>query len=266
MWLPVKDVMENPCRYPGNRPREGRGAVKARIPFNPMVEACMNLSPTLGNRQPLQMLSGSESRQVFRGIYDNILLTSSGARQKSLLICAANRGEGASTVALGIAMAAAEVRDQPVLLIDGNLSHPQVCEAFGMTELHGLGDLLAGSIDVKSAVRSTPIQNLQVMGAGIAPSSQISMLESPAFKNLLDRLDAAYALIIIDGPPVNGFPESVLFAVQVDRVLLVVKSGITRVQVVSTALARLAARGCDQVDLVLNRRTFPIPPWLYRRL
>jgi len=231
-----------------------------------MAEAYMNFFPALSNRQTLQILTGPESRQVFMKIYDNILLTSGGARQKSFLICSANRGEGASTVALGIAMAAAEVWNQPVLLIDGNFSHPKVCEAFGLSDIHGLGDLLAGGQDVKSVVRDTTTPHLQVMGAGVAPLNHISMLESPAFKHLVDRLTEAYPLIIIDGPSINGFPESVLYAAQVDRVLMVIKSGITRVQVVSAALARLAAGGCDQVDLVLKRRTFPIPPWIYQRL
>jgi capsular exopolysaccharide synthesis family protein len=226
----------------------------------------MNLFPSLSNRPTLRILTGPESRQVFMGIYDNILLTSGGARQKSLLICSANRGEGSSTVAQGIAMAAAEVWNQPVLLIDGNFSHPQVCEAFGLPDIHGLGDLLSGSPDVKSLVRDSTIQRLQVMGAGVPPINHISMLESPAFTRLLDRVTAAYPLIIIDGPSINGFPESVLYASQVDRVLMVVKSGHTRVQVVSAALARLAAGGCDQVDLVLNRRSFPIPHWIYQRL
>jgi capsular exopolysaccharide synthesis family protein len=226
----------------------------------------MDLFPVLSNRQTLQILTRPESRQVFMGIYDNILLTSSGTRQKSLLICSANRGEGASTVALGLSMAAAEVWSQPVLLIDGNFSHPQVCAAFGLPDIHGLGDLLTGGQDLRIVVRDTAIMHLQVMGAGMAPTHYISMLESPAFKHLLGRLSATYPLIIIDGPPIIGFPESVLYAAQVDRVLMVVKSGVTRVQVVSAALARLAAGGCDQVDLVLNRRTFPIPPWIYRRL
>jgi capsular exopolysaccharide synthesis family protein len=231
-----------------------------------MVEADMNLFPALSSRQTLQIVTGPESRQVFMGIYDNILLTSSGTRQKSLLICSASRGEGASTVALGIALAVAEVWKQPVLLIDGNFSHPQVCEAFGLPDIHGLGDLLAGGQDVKSLVRETTIKHLQVMGAGVAPINHISMLESPAFQRFLDRITATYALIIIDGPSINSFPESVLYAAQVDRVLMVVKSGYTRVQVVSAALARLAAGGCDQVDLILNRRSFPIPPWIYQRL
>ena len=148
----------------------------------------MNPFPALSNRQNLQIVTGPESRQVFVKIYDNILLTAGGARQKSLLICSANQGEGASTVALGIAMAATGVWNQPVLLIDGNFSHPQVCEAFGLADIHGLGDLLAGGQDVKSLVRDTAIPNLQVMGAGAAPLNHISRLESPAFNHLLDSL------------------------------------------------------------------------------
>jgi succinoglycan biosynthesis transport protein ExoP len=231
-----------------------------------MVEAYMNLSPALDNRQPLQIVNNPESRQVFMGIYDNILLTSSGARQKRFLVCASNRGEGASTAALGLALAAAKVRNQSVLLIDGNFAHPQVCQTFFLPELQGLGDFLAGSTDLKSVVRATSIPHLLVMSAGVAPLNHISMLESSAFKNLLDSLSEAFPFIVIDGTPINGFAESVLYAAQVDRALLVIKSGITRVQVVSTALAKLAAGGCDKIDLILNRRTFPIPPWIYRRL
>ena len=178
----------------------------------------MNLFPALSNRQTLQIVTGPESRQVFMGIYDNILLTSSGTRQKSLLICSANRGEGASTVALGIAMAVAEVWNQPVLLIDGNFSHPQVCEAFGLPDIHGLGDLLAGGQDVKSLVRDTTIPAFTGDGsrggadqshqyAGVAGLPAASWTESAA----------TYPLIIIDGPSINGFPESVLYASQVDR-------------------------------------------------
>jgi capsular exopolysaccharide synthesis family protein len=226
----------------------------------------MNISPAWSNRHTLQALSGPKPRQIFKGIYNNFLLTADGTRQKSLLVCASNQGEGASTVALGLAIAAAEVQNQSVLLIDGNFSHPQVCEAFSLPELYGFGDYLAGRIDLKSAVKATTIPNLQVMGAGVAPLNHVSLLESPAFNNLLDRLAGAYPLIIIDGPAINALPESVVYAGQVNRVFLVVHSGITRVQVVSAALAKLAAGGCDKVDLILNRRTFPIPLGIYKRL
>jgi len=223
-------------------------------------------SPALSKPVTLQRLYGPEARQVFMGIYNNFLLTAGDAPEKSLLVCSANLGEGATTVALGLATAAAEAQGQPVLLIDGNFSHPEICSIFGLPELYGFGDLLAGRIDAKSMIKPSPIPNLQVMEAGVAPLNHVKMLESPALKNLLDRLAAVYALIIIDGSPINAFPESVFYAAQVDRVLLVVHAGITRVQVVSTALSKLKTGGCRKIDLILNRRTFPIPPWIYRRL
>ena len=209
---------------------------------------------------------GPGVRRVFIGIYNNILLTTAAAGQRNFLICAASPGEGGTTVAIGLAMAAAEIQDQPVLLIDGNFAHPQVCATFGLPELYGFGDWLAGRIEAKSAVQATRVPQLQVMGAGVAPLNHISLLEPPAFKNRLACLSREYATIIIDGPAVNVAPEPVLYAAQVDRIFLVVHAGITRAQVVATALDRLSAGGGEPVDLILNRRTFPIPPWIYRRL
>jgi len=200
------------------------------------------------------------------GIYNHILLTTAEARHRNFLICAANHGEGGTTVAIGLAIAAAEIQNQPVLLIDGNFSHPQICAAFGLPELYGFGDCLAGRIETKSVVQATPVPQLKVMGAGVAPINHISLMEPPALKNLLECLNREYATIIVDGPAVNEFPEAVLYAAQVDRTFLVVYAGITRAQVVSTALAKLEIGGRDKVDLILNRRTFPIPPWIYRRL
>jgi Mrp family chromosome partitioning ATPase len=200
------------------------------------------------------------------GIYNNILLTAAAARPRNLLICAANPGEGGTTVALGLALAAAEIQDQPVLLIDGNFAHPQICAAFGLPEFYGFGDFLAGRIGAHSVAQATGVPQLRVMSAGVAPLNHVSLLESPAFKNLLAELNREYATIIIDGPAVNCFPESVLYSAQVDRTFVVVHAGSTRVQVVSTALDKLDAGGCGSVDLILNRRTFPIPPWIYRHL
>jgi capsular exopolysaccharide synthesis family protein len=226
----------------------------------------MDHPPALSNHLTLERLSEPESRQVFMGIYNNFLLATGDSRQKSLLICAANPEEGATTAAIGLALTVAGVQSWPVLLIDGNFANPQVCKAFEAPDLHGLGDLIAGTTDVKGIIQATTVPHLWIMGTGVAPLDHVSTLEPPYFKNLVEELSADYRLIIIDGPAINRFPESVLYAVQVDRVFLVVHASVTRVQVMSTALTRLNVAGCDQVDLILNRRVFPIPPWIYKRL
>ena len=220
----------------------------------------------LNHRPLLERLSAPESRQVFMRIYNNFLLTEGDTRQKSLLICAASPGEGATTVALGLAMTAAEMQNWPVLLIDGNFADPRIGPAFKVPKSQGLGDLIAGEAEVGSLIQATPIPLLQVIAAGTPPLEHVSTMEPPFIKGLVQELSLDYRLIIIDGPSINMFPESVLYAAQVDRVFLVVHAGVTRVQVVVTALERLTIGGCVKVELILNRRTFPIPPWIYKRL
>jgi capsular exopolysaccharide synthesis family protein len=226
----------------------------------------MHYSPALSDHPSLQRFFSPEARQVFMGIYNNLLLAAGDTRLKSLLICSSNPGEGATTAAIGLALTVAAVQSGPVLLIDGNFANPQVCKAFNEPELPGLGDLMAGTTDIKGAIQTTTVPHLRIMGAGVPPLDYVSILEPPFFKDLLQRLIGDYGFIIIDGASLNMFPESVLYAAQVPRVFLVVHAGVTRVQVVANALTRLNVGGCDQVDLVLNRRAFPIPSWIYKRL
>ncbi len=226
----------------------------------------MHYSPALSDHPSLQRFLSPEARQVFMGIYNNLLLAADDTRLKSLLICSSNPGEGTTTAAIGLALTTAAVQSGPVLLIDGNFANPQVCKAFNKPELSGLGELIAGTADINGTIQTTTVPHLRIMGAGAPPLDCVSTLEPHFFKDLLQGLSGDYRLIIIDGPSINMFPESVLYAAQVHRTFLVVHASVTRVQVVANALDRLTAGGCERVDLVLNRRAFPIPPWIYKRL
>ncbi|MCX5893189.1 MAG: CpsD/CapB family tyrosine-protein kinase, partial [Deltaproteobacteria bacterium] len=205
-------------------------------------------------------------RQIFAGIYQNMALTAADKAPKSILVCAANRQEGASTVALGLALAAAEQQTEKVLLIDGNFHTPQVCGAFGLPESSGLGDLIAGRVNPGAVVRKTPAGNLWVMGAGVAHLGHVKSLEPPNLQDLLQVLAQQFPLVLIDGPALNSYPESVLYAAQADRIYLVVHSGVTRVPVIKTALAKLAPEVGGKVEIILNRRIFHIPAWIYKKL
>ncbi|MFI5331751.1 MAG: CpsD/CapB family tyrosine-protein kinase [Desulfobaccales bacterium] len=211
-------------------------------------------------------ISGPEARQIFAGIYQNMALTAAAKAPKSVLVCAANRQEGATTVAMGLALAAAEQQTDQVLLLDGDFHAPQICGAFGLPEAAGLGDLIAGLANTGAVVRKTPVANLWVMGSGVAHPGQVKSLEPPNLQDLLQVLAQQFPLVIIDGPALNLFPESVLYAPQVDRTFLVVHSGMTRVPVIKTALAKLAPEVGSKVEVILNRRIFYIPGWIYQRL
>lgn len=214
----------------------------------------------------LRKLLTPEARRIFLGIYGNLLASVGATRPSSVLVCSASNGEGATTIATGLAIAAAEKRAGEVVLIDGNFHGPRVCETFGVSDGDGLGDLLAGMMDIGAVVRKTSFSALSVIGAGVHPGDHIRALEPPRFRGLLERIASNYKFIVVDGPAINTYPESVLYASQVDRVLLVAHSGVTRGPVVAKALTRLLASGCEKVEVVLNRRTFAIPRAIYKRL
>jgi len=211
-------------------------------------------------------LYSPEVQQIFANIYDNLMLSPGEAPIRSVLICSADPGEGSTTVALGLALAAAGKQNGSILLIDGNFHHPCICQALKLTDLYGLGELIAGRVEAPKAVIQRGASGFSAMGPGIMHHNHLMDLEPPKFKNLLTRLAEDYALVIVDGPPLNMYPESVLYGSQVDQIILVVYSGVTRAPVLSKALAKLTASGCKKVDILLNRRIFPIPNWIYKKL
>lgn len=207
-----------------------------------------------------------KGRRVFAGIYENLLATSGHGRLKSVLVCSATTGEGATSIATGLAIAAAEKRKGPVLLIDGNVHNPQICQVFQVVGDTGLGNLLNDSGEASGVAQRTAIPNLSVIGVGAVPADHIQALEPMKFRSLLETLALTYSFIVVDGPSVNASPESLLYAPQVDRVLLVVSAGKTRVPVAAKALAKLADVGCTNAEVILNRRTFVIPQVIYEKL
>lgn len=211
----------------------------------------------------LEKLLRPAALRVFTAVYGNLFTP---ARPRVVLACSAGKGEGASTVATGLALAAAEKGAEGVLLIDGNLHSPKISETFGVAGGSGLGDLLRGSMETTATVIETGMSGLSVMGAGVIRGDHLRALERPKFRNLLEKLERPYGFIVVDGPAINAYPESVLYACQVDRVLLIVHAGATRGPEVAMALSKITAGGCDAVEIVLNRRPFAIPTSVYKKL
>ena len=117
----------------------------------------------------------------------------------------------------------------------------------------------------RALISSTPLPGLTIMGTAHGFKNHVQALEPPRFKNMLDELTQIFTFVVIDGPPVNLHSESTLLGSQVDRILLVVHAGVTRMPVASKAVERLSAGGI-QPQVILNRRDFPIPDAVYRRL
>jgi Mrp family chromosome partitioning ATPase len=76
----------------------------------------------------------------------------------------------------------------------------------------------------------------------------------------------AFDYVLIDAPPLNAYSEGVALGQFADGMVLVLEANATRRDATARITERLHAMQVKVLGAVLNKRTFPIPESLYRRL
>jgi Mrp family chromosome partitioning ATPase len=78
-----------------------------------------------------------DTRRVFASFCPNVLLPRDVTSIKCFLVCSADAGEGATAVAVGLTLAAAEHQTDAFLLMDGNFRRPAVLAALSKLSTNG---------------------------------------------------------------------------------------------------------------------------------
>lgn len=216
--------------------------------------------------------------QSAHGIIDGLLFDSiqaaKGKRTFITGLVSCRPGQGASTLSAYVASAIADRLEASlplhpndhVLLIDADLAEPTLHRMLGVADGPGVGNWLrsATSEDASLAgfVHATNHGRLSMMPAGSAEH----------MTHLLDRIDRMFdearldfRHLVIDLPPISATPTALRLAAKCDAVLLIVECGNLHQEVVRRSVRALQAAGANVAGVVLNKRRFPIPDWLYER-
>ncbi len=119
---------------------------------------------------------------------------------KRLLITSAGRAEGKTHVAVNLAVTMARETDRRILLVDADLRKPDVHRVYGISNEYGLTDVLRNGHDMSRAIRKVRGMNLHVITAGSAGSQPMTASGILMLKTLLDQMQPAFDLAIIDSP------------------------------------------------------------------
>ena len=209
-------------------------------------------------------------------------LKSRGQRSRSARVqfVAANRGDGTSTIARDFALIAAQRAHERVLLLDqGYPVNAQLAWASERGRLAGPADIppieLGLPIDQREgqAVVSTWLRFHRLRNASMSVSERYEVARAPAespeaagTSNFWDKLRALFELVVVDSVSVSESFDPIMLANQMDAVVLVVAAESTRAPVAQNLRDRIAEVGGPIIGVVLNRRRFHIPNFLYRRL
>ncbi len=184
---------------------------------------------------------------------------------RTILVAGTAHGEGASTTAIRFAATLAKDPHLRVLLIEANLRTPGIHRVLGIDDGHGLSDLANGN-----GCKPYPVKvghgTIHLVPCGRRDTDPVALFESDQFDRLLKSAQESYSHVVLDAPPILGFAECRVLCTKVDGVIMVIEYGKTRLQVAMSAKKQLEDAGGRILGVVLNKRKYYIPDFIYRRL
>ncbi len=244
------------------------------IPFKencsllPRIEGVSNLSKfpdttTKVSKKKTAKYMPKEINKYFESLIHRILLPDINSTKlpQIISVTSCRSREGVSTVASNLAVNLARVGNNiKVLLVDMKLLYADNPElSTSLQPFPDLGNVLA--VRRGTGSKSLPQQVDQMfMVKANKEYKQTTILE------LQEIWEKEYEFVIIDLPPLFEDSRTELIARISNKVLLVVEAERERWQVVQRAKEQLKETGINLAGVVLNKRKYYIPQYLYDRL
>ncbi len=181
-------------------------------------------------------------------------------------VSSCRRHSGVTTVATNLALSIAREGNADVLLVDANLENPSITQGYNLSGKPGLSNILIEPTQANcSLIEYRSGSGLHFLPAGNAIAR--TGMQPPLFSGWIEATQAQRCkYIILDLPAIRGFGFAANMAGLCDAVIMVIDSPKSRWQRTMRALQDLAAVNAGILGVVLNRRSYPIPDWLYKRL
>jgi receptor protein-tyrosine kinase len=195
-----------------------------------------------------------EFRIVKRPIVRNALGSARVRNGNLVMVASALPGEGKTFTAINLAMSIAMELDTTVVLVDGDVAHPDLPNILGVRKSPGLLELLTrDDLKISDVLVRTNIDNLSIIPAGAHQQRATELLASEQMAVVLRELSTGYPdrIIVFDSPPLLPTTEARVLASHMGQIVMVVAADSTKQNTVNLALE--AIEQCEVVLMLLNK-------------
>ena len=234
--------------------REAEGAIDApflahlpEIPGGlPPGMLRLESAPAPGATGPIDPIAAAA--RGFRDLRTGLLLTRGGEPARVILVTSCRRADGKTFVAGHLALALAR-RGGRVLLIDAHLRRPRAHRLFAAAPGPGLVDVLAGTVQLEEAIRTTDEAGLFLMPAGDVNGGSAELLDAASLRHLRDRLlqPSRFQHLVIDAGEVGTAPAPERLAGACTGVVLVMRARRSTRATLRQAAAALRRHGASHL-------------------
>lgn len=157
---------------------------------------------------------------------------------RTLTVTSTRPGEGKTTTSYALARSLART-GRKVILVDADMRSPSLHHIFDIQNNQGLSNYLTGTENLAGMIHRGLPDSIAVLTAGPSPPNAAELLVGERVQKLIQELSDMFDHVILDVPPVMGLADTPLVASQVEGVVFVVESHVTRSSMARVAVKRL---------------------------
>ncbi|MBK7918643.1 MAG: polysaccharide biosynthesis tyrosine autokinase [Chloroflexi bacterium] len=218
------------------------------------VGAIANIkSEAMPQRLITQLSPRDPISEAYRVVRTNLSFSAVDEGLRSILITSSSPGEGKSTTAANLAVVMAQT-GKTVILVDADLRRPVQHKIFEVSNNIGLTTAVLDSESaIKQHIQDTEIPYLRIMTSGPIPPNPAELLSSHRMAQMMQELQDAAEVVILDTPPVLTVADASILGALVSGCLLVVDTGKTKRNTLIGAAERLQHTGGNVFGAILNK-------------
>ena len=201
------------------------------------------------------------------GILENSIDTSlKGEKKKTLIFTSANPREGTTTISVSYARLLALKGQGRILICEMNARNPVFKELFAVSNGAGVSGYFTGDKNLASIVQTTSAGNLDMIHIGEVDPAFVQIHLQRVFPKLIKEAASMYDTVIFDAPAIASSPETAPMCSYVDGVVIIVQAGKTKREIVQRSMDAIARYDGNVLGVILNRKKYYIPGFLYKRI
>ncbi|MBE7558918.1 CpsD/CapB family tyrosine-protein kinase [bacterium] len=210
-------------------------------------------------------VSKSTLEETMVGLYQNITAMLPMDSGKVIQFIGSKPGEGTSVLAREFARVASLKLGKRVLLVDADPHRPVQSGFFGIRPDMDWRQVIREGREIDQALYQVETSNLYITQFSSNNVAAPPVFDAPQLGDLFGELRSEFDLVILDTPPGTKSSDGLALSPKTDGVVLVVEAEKTRWQVAEHVVRRIEKQGGKVLGVVLNKRRFPVPEFIYRR-
>ena len=227
--------------------------VYANIPLS-IKQALLDKDVAAGKAKHAILCEHDPKDQAIEGLRSlrtNLHFALLEAKNNIVMITGPAPGVGKSFVSTNFAHTIAQ-SEQRVLLIDADMRKGHINKEYDMTRSPGLSELITGEVDIKSAVRNTGFENVDVLTTGNMPPNPSELLMHENFEKYLGEFSKDYDLVLIDTPPLLAVTDAAVIGRLCGTTFVLLRYGVHSMAEIHAVTKRLRQNSIEPRGFVFN--------------